>query len=192
MSRPILLLALCSLSLYANDVALLNLRVTEGEGTVYAAGSRATRGITVEVTDELGHPVQGASVSFHLPDAGPSGTFSSGSRDELQPTGPDGRAAVWGMRWNKTPGTVQVRITAVKGGVRAGMISMQYLDDKVATEPAFSARRRKKILWIAAAVAGAAGAGLVAGGRRGSSTSASAAPPVIPPTIGAPTISIGH
>jgi len=36
------------------------------------------------------------------------------------------------MQWNKTPGTVQIRITAVKDQARAGILSTQYLSDSVA------------------------------------------------------------
>ena len=67
-------------------------------------GGRATRGLTVQVTDEAGKPVEGASVSFRLPDSGPAGTFASGSRTEIVTTGGDGRAGVWGMQWNRTAG----------------------------------------------------------------------------------------
>ncbi len=49
----------------------------------YAAGSRATRGIAVQVFDGDGKTVEGASVAFQLPENGPTGVFSSGSRMEL-------------------------------------------------------------------------------------------------------------
>ena len=55
--------------------------LTEGDGAIYAKGSRATRGLTVLITDETGRPVEGATVSFSLPADGPSGEFSSGGQD---------------------------------------------------------------------------------------------------------------
>src|SRR5580698_8535226 len=103
-----------------DNPAILQIRVLEGEGVAYPLGGRATRGVTIQVTDETGKPVEGASVSFRLPEEGPSGTFSSGSRTEIGMTKPDGRAAAWGMQWNHTEGPFEIRITAVKGQARAG------------------------------------------------------------------------
>src|SRR5437764_4013393 len=114
-----------------DGAVIVQLRVVEGEGSVYGTASRATRGLTVQVTDETGKPVDGAAVSFRLPDEGPSGVFSSGLRTEVVSTKADGRATVWGMQWNKTPGPFEIRITAVKDQARAGIVSAQYLSDTV-------------------------------------------------------------
>ena len=103
-----------------NDPAILLIHIVEGEGAVYAIGSRATRGVTVQVTDETGKPVESAVVSFRLPDDGPTGEFSSGMRTEIVPTGADGRANVWGMQWNRVTGPLEVRITAAKGAGSRG------------------------------------------------------------------------
>jgi hypothetical protein len=189
--KHLVLLIAAALSARADDIALLNLRVVEGEGAVYGAGSRATRGITVEITDELARPVPGTSVSFMLPETGASGVFTGGKRTEVAITNAEGKASVWGMQWNKTPGTVQLRITALKGAVRAGTISTQYITDKLPAAASFSSSHKRRYLLIAAAVAGAAGAGLVLGGAH-SSTTAAAAAVVAPPAIGNPTITIGR
>lgn len=160
----------------------------EGEGAVYALGSRATRGITVEVTNETGKPVDGVTVSFQLPDDGATGAFSNNTKAEIVTTGPDGRASVWGMQWNRTAGSFEVRITATKGDARAGTVCSQSL----AAGVEHSARRvhgSHKWLWIALAVAGGAGAAVVIGARAGNSSSAASA--VSATTIGAPTIAIG-
>ena len=103
-----------------------------------------------------------ASVSFRLPDQGASGTFNSGLRTEVVTTGPDGRASVWGMQWNKTPGTVQIHITAVKEQARTGIVSTQYLSDSVAPkaggEGVFTASHNgHKWLWIAGSGGGRSG-----------------------------------
>src|SRR5580658_1280531 len=111
---------------------IVQLKVVEGEGTVYRTGTRATRGLTVLVTDEAGKPVANAAVSFRLPEDGAGGVFSSGLRTEVITTGADGKATVWGMQWNKTAGPVEIRITAVKDQARAGIVSTQYLSDSVA------------------------------------------------------------
>src|SRR5260370_5497026 len=114
-----------------NAGVIIQLKVVEGEGTVYRRGTRATRGLTLMVTDEPGKPVENAAVSFRLPDEGPSGVFNSGLHTEVVTTNADGRASVWGMQWNKTPGPLEIRITAVKEQARAGIVSTQYLSDTI-------------------------------------------------------------
>jgi hypothetical protein len=183
------------LSLQANAAAIIQLRVLEGDGAVYAAGSRATRGVTVQVTDETGQPVEAAAVSFRLPEDGPGGAFDSGLRTEIVTTKADGRATVWGMRWNRTAGPFEVRITAAKGEARAGMVVSQYLSDKVSagsggTGEFHASHSYKKWLLIGAAVGGAAVGGLALGARRTSQPAAAASTVEPPPTIGTPVIVI--
>jgi hypothetical protein len=189
--RTIALFIAAGLSARADDIALLNLRVVEGEGSVYAAGSRATRGITVEITDEFARPVAGASVSFMLPESGPSGVFAGGKRTDVGVTNSEGKASVWGMQWNKAPGTVEVRITALKGGVRAGTISTQYISDKLPTSSAVSSSHKRRYLIIGAAVAGAAVAGIALHGSGSGASADAPAAIVAPPSIGNPTMTIG-
>ena len=178
------------MSAFGADFAILHLKIIEGEGMVYGPGSRATRGVTVEVTDETGHPVPGVAVSFQLPDNGPSGEFMSGSRTEIATTKDDGRAAAWGMRWNKTPGTVKLRITAAKEGVRAGVVCTQVIDASAPVTPAKVARGgHSKLLIVALVAAGAAGVGLAVGSMGGSKSSAVA--PTQTLSIGTPTVIIG-
>jgi hypothetical protein len=186
-----------ALAVSANASVIVQLKVVEGEGATYRTGTRATRGITVLVTDETGRPVDMASVSFRLPDQGASGTFNSGLRTEVVTTGPDGRASVWGMQWNKTTGTVEIRITAVKEQARAGIISTQYLGESAAPkaggEGVFTATHKggHKWLWIAAIAGGAAGAGFAFTRSQGSSPGSSV-PSVAGLSVGAPSITIGH
>jgi hypothetical protein len=174
---------------------IVQLRVVEGDGATYQPGARATRGLTVLVTDETGQPLDMASVSFRLPDEGASGTFSSGLRTEVVTTGPDGRASVWGMRWNKTPGPVQIRITAVKDQARAGVIGTQYISD-TSTPTAGGQGEFKashgghKWVWLAAAAAAAGGAGYAFLRSQGSSSSTN--PAVVGLNVGTPSIIVGH
>jgi hypothetical protein len=176
----------------------VQLKVVEGEGSVYRVGSRATRGLTVLVTDENGKPLDHASVSFRLPDEGPGGVFGSGLRTEVVTTGPDGRATVWGMQWNKTAGPVEIRITAVRDQARAGIVSTQYLSDSTAVtrsaggDGTFTAPHKSRSKWIIGAVAaGGAAVGLAfARGKSTAPVTAAAAPTGI--QIGNPTITIGH
>jgi hypothetical protein len=178
----------------ADNPALLQIRVIEGEGVAYPLGGRATRGVTVQVTDETGKPIEGASVSFRLPEEGPSGTFASGSRTELATTRADGKASAWGMQWNRTEGSFEIRITAVKGQARAGTVCPVYLSKApVETDSGSPMKfsRSHKWLYITLAVAGGAGVA-VALAAFGGKASVPTGPTVTPTTIGTPTIVIGH
>jgi len=174
--------------------AILQIRVVEGEGAVYAVGSRATRGVTVQVTDETGKPVAGAAVSFRLPDAGSGGTFNGGLKADVVLTGPDGRASIWGMRWNTTPGPVEIRITAMKDQARAGTVTSVYLSDQVTAQEGGSGKftashSHKKLLLIGAAIAAAAVGGFALSGHSSGSPSTAGNAP-LPPQVGTPTITI--
>jgi hypothetical protein len=177
------------------DPAILQVHVVEGDGAVYAVGSRATKGISIQVTDETGKPVDAATISFRLPDNGPTGTFGNGSKTEIATTRADGRAAAWGMQWNRSPGLLEIRITAAKGETRAGILCSQYLTDapdaKASAGGPHNLGGGHKWLWIAVAVAGAAGgavAAMAVGGKASTASTASTAAV----TIGTPTISLGH
>ncbi len=185
-------LVLIAANLCGQDPAILQIKVTEGEGAVYAIGARATRGLTVQVIDEAGKPVEGASVSFRLPDSGPAGTFASGSKTEIVTTGADGRAGVWGMQWNRTAGSLEVRITALKGQTRAGTTCSIYLSDSPEAR-ASTARvgpKGHKWLWIALAAAGVAAAGVAVVAVAGKPAATSTTTPGL--SIGSPTIVLGH
>lgn len=177
----------------AQEPSILQIKVIDGDAAVYPIGSRATRGITVQVSDESGRPVEGATISFRLPEDGPTGTFASGGRTEIVTTKPDGRAAVWGMQWNRTPGLMEIRVTAAKGQTRAGIVCSQYLSDgpDVAAGKSHAiSGGNHKLLWILVGVAGAAG-GALAAAAVGGKTSAATAPSTAV-QIGAPTIILGH
>jgi hypothetical protein len=175
---------------------IVQLKVVEGEGSVYRTGTRATRGLTVLVTDETGKPVENAAVSFRLPDEGATGLFSSGLRTEVVMTAANGRATVWGMQWNKIPGPVEIRVTTVKDQARAGIVSTQYLSDAIAPkaggEGTFSTSHKSRTKWVLiAAAAGGAAAGLAFGRSKGT-TAAAASPASTSISIGSPSIVIGH
>jgi hypothetical protein len=183
-----------------NDPDILLIRIVECEGAVYSIGSRATRGITVQVTDETGKPVNNAAVVFRLPEDGPTGTFSSGMQTEAATTAADGRANVWGMQWNRTSGPLEVRITAAKGQARAGTVCGLYLSasDSRNAEPGIAGQsngvlsrwRSHKKIWIGVGIAAAAFVGVAAISGRGTPSVATAAG-VNAPKIGTPSIIIG-
>lgn len=156
----------------------------------------------VQVADQTGKPVAGAAVTFRLPDEGPTGVFASGLRTEVAVTGADGRAAVWGIQWNRTAGPLQVRVTALKGQNRAGIVVSQYLSDAVPDKSTQAPRslagggsRGKLFYGLLLVTAGAAAGGAAIGLSRYSKQPAQAAAAealTAPPTsVGPPVISIG-
>jgi len=178
-----------------DNPAILQIRVIEGEGVAYPLGGRATKGVTVQVTNETGRPIEGASVSFRLPDEGPSGTFASGSRIEIATTKADGRALAWGMQWNRTEGSFEIRITAVKGQARAGTVCAVYLsklNDDSSLPLAAKTSIHHKWLWITLAVVGGAGLAFAVAALAGKSATTPVGPAATPTSIGSPTIFIGH
>ncbi|MEJ7608236.1 MAG: hypothetical protein WKF37_18700 [Bryobacteraceae bacterium] len=116
-------------------------------------------------------------------------------KTEIATTTPDGRATAYEMVWNRITGPFQIRITATKGEIRAGVLTAQYLSDtvKAGKGNALVSTKRSGSRWIliGAVVGGAAAAGLAVG-MRGSGSKTSAATVSAAPQIGPPTITIGR
>lgn len=183
------------------QVAILQIQVIEGDGAVHAPGSRSAHPLAVQVTDETGKPVPEASVSFHLPEAGPGGTFTNGLRTEIAVTDARGRAALRGLQVNRVSGRFQVRIVASREQARAGTVSFQYIAEPGSgaaspnrpAQPKAEPARRGRLAFVAAIAGGGALAGLLAA-RSGRPPEATAVPPpaATPPlTVGTPTITVG-
>ena len=180
--------------------ALLEIHVLGGDNAVYATGSR-TQGLGVEVTDELGHPVSGAVVAVRLPNDGAGGSFANGLSSEIVTTGSTGRAVTSPVRWSWVAGAVEIKITAVKGALRAGAVTTCELSETIAAKggpiPTVPAAHRKVPLkWVVIGLlaAGAATAGFASGrasgnGSGGGGTNPSN--PTNPVQIGPPVISVG-
>ncbi|MEP7352195.1 MAG: hypothetical protein ABI824_03085 [Acidobacteriota bacterium] len=144
----------------------------------YEAGSRATTGITIEVTTLGGQPVDGAMVTLQMPSGGPSGVFRNNSKTEVLTTGPDGKIEAWGMLWNATPGTASIRVTAAKGpdhGTATASVLLTTPPPRTTTRNSSGDAHGHKKLWLAiAAVAGSSIA--VAGVARNKGTPSTTAP----------------
>jgi hypothetical protein len=183
------------------QVAILHIRVVEGEGAVHAPGSRSTRPLTVEVTDETGTPVEGAAVSFHMPDYGPGGIFANNIQTDVAVTDSHGHASVHGLQFNRSSGSFMILIVASKEQARAGMASFQYIAEPGSgagpgghPATAGSSHGYRKWIVVALLAGGGAAAGILVAGKSGSTPAAAAlaAPaPTIALTIGAPTITVG-
>jgi hypothetical protein len=215
----VLLLPLLPLSA---ETVLIQIRVLEGEGAVNLAGAKASRPITVLVVDETGKPVEGAGVTFRLPEESPTGFFDTGLKSEIQITGPDGRASAWGVIWGDATGPVKIRVTATKDLARAGTIVSQYVTEKTGTAPppaaspsarapaaaslgavaakpvvdTVAAPRKRSIRWwvLGMAAGGAVAAAAVMGGGTAAAATPNAAGAAPLPTvsIGPPSVSVGR
>jgi len=189
------------------QVAVLHIQVIEGNGAVHLPGARSLRPLTVVITDETGRPVEGAAVTFHLPEAGPGGTFANQLRTDVVTTDAQGRASVRSLQVNHQTGPFQIRIVAVKEQAHAGTVSSQYVAEargaKASTTlttpeaaptrstPASTpAASRSALKWVVIAIAagGAAAAGALLAGKAAAPNGASTAIPA--PTVGIPTITV--
>jgi len=112
------------------EVLALQIRVLRGEGLISPVGSRCSHALVVQISDETGRPVQGATVSFRLPDQGSGGVFRGGLKTDIAVTGADGQARMGAVRWNETPGAFYIHVVAAKDRARAGIMVPQYLAGK--------------------------------------------------------------
>jgi len=116
----------------SREVLILQIRVLRGEGLVSTAGSKSASPLLVQVSDETGRPVQGATVSFRLPEDGPGGLFRGGLHTDVAITGADGKAAMGTVLWGRTPGPVHIKVVAAKDRTRSGIVVSQYLAEQPA------------------------------------------------------------
>lgn len=148
----------------------------EGEGAINNIKLGRAKEPVIEVMDQTGAPIKGASVTFVLPDTGPSAMFWDEKRILTTVTDEKGRAAGRGLHPNSVVGQYQIRISASYGGQTAHAVMVQ-----TNAEPAAAARggSSKKFLWIALIGAAAAGGAVAAMGK---SSSSGASPATFPST----------
>lgn len=168
----------------------------------------ADRALTVEVTDDQGQPVNGAVVTFQAPEPGAAVKAE---------THADGRASVASAQLNKTAGTFDVKVTAVKDHARAGMMVRQTFAaaiapmEKAAPVEKAEAPKSEPVMpvtaggdgdfhsshsfhwkWLALlGLAAAAGAGLWLKAQANSTVTLSS-PFLAAPQVGTPTVTVGH
>jgi hypothetical protein len=191
------------------QIAILHIQVIEGEGAINVPGSRIAHPLTVEITDETGKPVEGAAVSFHLPEDGPGGTFANGLRTDVTVTDARGRTSLRTLLVNRTPGRLPIRVVASKEQARAGMVSFQYIAESkigavaVAGSKSTPSVSHSKLKWVVLAVlatGGAVAAGTLAAGKSGNAAApamttapvSTSTPVSVGISIGNPTITVGH
>jgi len=170
------------------EPAKLTISILEGEGSINNIHQRVAREAMVQVQDENHKPVAGAAVTFFLPENGPSGMFSNGTRTLTVMTDDTGRAVARGIVPNKVAGEMQVRVVAkFKTLTGETIIHQQNVAAAAAaatgaTAGVISGKVLAIILTVAAA--GLAG-GVIAATRSGGGASPVTITPGTP-TVGAP------
>jgi hypothetical protein len=174
--RRVAALALSLLVTLTGAQSQLKIAVLEGDRAVNDIRKRTAREPVVEVRDAADRPVTGASVTFLLPDSGPSGVFPNGSRLVSTTTDENGQAAAIGLRPNTVAGEFQIRVTASYQGQTASATLTQ---TNVGTPPS---RIPGKLIALLALGGGAATGVLIAtGGGAPSRGDGQPARPVITP-----------
>jgi len=168
----------------------IKITVLEGQGAINNIQQHRAKEPVVQVTEDQ-RPVQGASVTFTLPDDGPSGFFGNGARMMTIQTDEKGQAVGRGLRPNQTGGRLQIRVSASFHGQTASAVISQ-----INAEPAgaTSGGNGKKFL-ILALIGGAAAGGIAAamGGKSSATQSpASNSPPGTILAPGTPVIQPPH
>lgn len=88
------------------------IRVIEGEGAINNMRQVLNRAATVVVEDENHNPLSGVSVTFFLPNEGPSGLFPNGSRVLTVFTDSNGTASSRSIRFNNQVGLMRIGVVA--------------------------------------------------------------------------------
>jgi hypothetical protein len=153
----------------APPAKILRIHVLEGEGAVNSIPAHIAMMPVIEVRDENERPVEGASVTFSLPQAGPGGSFLGGQFTLVRKTDARGQAAATGFMANSMPGRFVIRVTVSYLDVTETALINQTNSDKM---PQLHAKSGGKWKWIvlSLAAAGGAGAGIYFGTRSSGSS----------------------
>ena len=147
----------------------LVIRVTEGENAINSIRMHRGHDPVVQVLDQSGEPLAGASVTFLLPASGPSATFGDAGQSLTVQTDARGMAVGRGLVPNRVEGQFRIRVTASRRG-EAGSATITQTN----AEPAVKSARNKWIA-IAAVVGGAAIGGVVIASHGGNAATTAAA-----------------
>jgi hypothetical protein len=168
--------------------AQLRILIVEGDGTINNIKQRVNVVPVVEVRDQNQRLIDGAAVVFFLPDQGPSGMFSNGTKTLTTRTDHLGRASAPGIRPNNQTGQFDIRVTASYSGQTASATITQ--TNVSGASPGGGGMSMGTKAWIILAICGGAVAGAVLAATHKGSSSSSGTPTVVitpgTPTVGAP------
>jgi hypothetical protein len=179
-----------ALAVEPNPEKKLSVEVVQGQGVEHDVTALGESGIALRVTDEAQKPVVGAVVVLQLPQRGPGGAFSNGTRFQTVLTDANGQAAVQGFRHNSLPGEFSIVATVSYRDYQSVTLN---IEQKNVTPPPpdeglpvqTTKRDSRRLITLVAIIGGAAAGaalGFSGGGGNGGPT-----PPQTPPAGGPPT-----
>jgi hypothetical protein len=166
----------------------LKLVIVSGEGVINNIRQRTAREMILQVNDEKGNPVEGATVSLTVPSQGASGTFSNGSGSVTVVADSRGQASIRGFRPNTVAGKFELAVVASYRGQSVRATVTQF---NMAVQSATRKSGRGKTVAIVAVVVAAAAGGAYAGLRQKGSTPAPAPAPTPSVTLTPGTGTVG-
>lgn len=147
----------------------LKVEVVEGEGAINNIRLHRGKDPVVRVTDSNNAPISGASVSFVLPDMGPSAEFAGDVRSVAVMTDDRGQATARGLVPNQIVGKYQIRVVASYQGEVANTVINQ-----INAQPGGAAEGGiSKKVWLLALIGGAAAGGVALAASHGGGSSSS-------------------
>jgi hypothetical protein len=150
----------------------LKILVLEGEGAVNNIEKRKGTPPVVEVRDENDRPVEGATVVFRLPPAGPGASFPGQQLSKSFRTNVQGQAIATGLLPNREAGRFRIHVTATADN-RIGEtdISQTNSPDTFSSRQQPTSKLPHWWKWAAVGIAAAAVVGIVVATTGGSSSS---------------------
>jgi hypothetical protein len=166
----------------------LTVRILEGDGAFNDIKHGSATRPVVEIKDEGGNAVSGATVSFTLPTIGPGGLFADGKATCTVTSDAQGVARSDAYKPNSIEGRFNIRVAATYQGKQGTLAVTQ--TNTLASGPSAQNSSHKKLWIVVAVVAVGAGVGVALALSHGGSSSSSAPTPTVLSsggiTIGAP------
>jgi hypothetical protein len=143
---------------WEHQVRGLQILVLEGSKAESYPGSP---GITpvVEVRDDIDRPVEGAQVTFNLPQSGPGGTFARGDRSFTTKTNAQGQAMPMNFTVGPALGSFYVRVSTTYRDLSAQASILQTVAVRPRPTEAILRPRHPARKWVILGVIGGASAG---------------------------------
>jgi hypothetical protein len=162
----------------AQNPSSLKVIVLEGEGAINNVKDQRAKEPVVQVNDENDAPIKDATVTFMLPDNGPSGTFGASGTTLTMQTDEKGQATGRGLRPNAGVGQFEIRVI-----VSLGPLTDRIIITQTNAAPAVVKGGSSKTLLILIIVAGAVGGGAAAALAGKKSSSPGSTPTEAPTTV---------
>ena len=131
----------------------------EGNSAVNHIPTRRATAPVVEVRDANERAVEGAEVTFKLPETGPGGSFENGAKTQSTVTDFRGQAAAKPYTINDIPGSFTIEVFATYKN-SAGSLAILQTNSEALSAFRSEPRRGGKAKWIWLGVTAAAGAGV--------------------------------